>query len=192
MLLTPLSEDAPLRNELGDSRRSIKTVMSWTGACERTVKNWLAGTCGPSGIHLVELAKHSDEIFDLFLVVSDRRPVLTTLTLAKLGCDLTWPRPSIDSISTYSTEPVSRSALVTEFRSFLFAEQSWVRHWCCSNLQLGLETERESRRYTRDGRRSFTYQKWYRFLCNSTANLDSFLSAPELIFWRNQLQNMHF
>ncbi len=77
-----------LRNELGDSRRSIKTVMSWTGACERTVKNWLAGTCGPSGIHLVELAKHSDEIFDLFLVVSDRRPVLTTLTLARLRSHL--------------------------------------------------------------------------------------------------------
>lgn len=77
-----------LRNELGDSRRAIKTVMSWTGACERTVKNWLAGSCGPSGVHLVELAKHSDEIFDLLLVVSDRRPVLTTVTMARLRAHL--------------------------------------------------------------------------------------------------------
>lgn len=35
-------------------------------------------------------------------------------------------------------------------------------------------------------------QKWYGFLCNSTANLDSFLSASGLQIRRNQLQNMHF
>lgn len=79
---------AALRNELGESRRSIKTVMNWTGACERTAKNWLSGSCGPTGHHLVELAKHSDEVFDLLLVLSDRRPMITTMSLVRLRAHL--------------------------------------------------------------------------------------------------------
>lgn len=79
---------AALRNEVGESGRSIKTVMTWTGACERTAKNWLSGSCGPSGHHLVQLAKHSDEIFDLILVMSERRPVITTMTLVRLRAHL--------------------------------------------------------------------------------------------------------
>ncbi|MDP2779535.1 hypothetical protein [Devosia sp.] len=77
-----------LRNELGESRRSIKTVMNWTGTSERTAKNWLSGSCGPTGHHLVELAKHSDEVFDLFLVMSGRRPLITTLSLVRLRAHL--------------------------------------------------------------------------------------------------------
>lgn len=79
---------AALRNELGDSRRSVKTVMNWTGTCERTAKNWLAGSCGPSGHHLVQLAQHSDEIFDLFLVMSQRRPMITSMSLVRLRAHL--------------------------------------------------------------------------------------------------------
>jgi hypothetical protein len=79
---------AALRNELGESRRSIKTVMNWTGASERTAKNWLSGSCGPSGLHLVQLAKQSDEIFDLFLVMSERRPLITSMTLVRLRAHL--------------------------------------------------------------------------------------------------------
>ena len=79
---------AALRNELGQSRRSIKTVRNWTGTSERTAKNWLSGTCGPTGHHLVDLAKHSDEVFDLFLVMSDRRPMITTLALVRLRAHL--------------------------------------------------------------------------------------------------------
>ena len=40
---------AALRAELGDSHQAVKTnTMRWTGANERTVKNWLAGKWGPS------------------------------------------------------------------------------------------------------------------------------------------------
>ena len=38
---------AALHAELGDSHQAIKTVMRWTGANERTVKNWFAGVMGP-------------------------------------------------------------------------------------------------------------------------------------------------
>ena len=62
--------------------------MNWTDVSERTAKNWLSGSCGPSGSHLVQLARKSDEIFDLFLVMSDRRPMITTMTLVRLRAHL--------------------------------------------------------------------------------------------------------
>ncbi len=36
-----------LRAELGDTHRAVKTVTRWTGANERTVKNWLTGHARP-------------------------------------------------------------------------------------------------------------------------------------------------
>lgn len=77
-----------LLNELGGSRRAAKTVMRWTGASERTVKNWLAASHGPSGEHLVHLARHSDEIFELFLLMAERKPILTTASLMQLRSHL--------------------------------------------------------------------------------------------------------
>ena len=62
-----------LHDQLGDSHR-IKTVARWTGASERTVKNWLAGSSGPSGEHLIALARNSDEVFDAILILTGRNP----------------------------------------------------------------------------------------------------------------------
>src|SRR6185295_6651492 len=61
-----------LREELGSTRRMIKTVMCWSGASERTVKLWLAGQVGPSARHLVALARNSDDVFQAFLLLSQR------------------------------------------------------------------------------------------------------------------------
>lgn len=58
---------AALRQELGVTHQSIKSAMRWTGASERTVKYWFAGTIGPSGEHLIALARHSDMILEVFL-----------------------------------------------------------------------------------------------------------------------------
>jgi hypothetical protein len=71
-----------LKNELGTTHQGIKTAMRWTGASERTAKHWFSGTHGPNGAHLVELARHSDEILRVFLVMADRRPqaIATKLT----------------------------------------------------------------------------------------------------------------
>jgi hypothetical protein len=63
---------AALREELGSTRRMIKTAMRWTGASERTVKLWLAGQVGPSGPHLLGLARNSDDVFRAFLSLSQR------------------------------------------------------------------------------------------------------------------------
>lgn len=54
----------------------VKTVARWTGANERTVKNWFAGTYGPNGEHLLVLARHCDEVLDTMIVIMDRRELL--------------------------------------------------------------------------------------------------------------------
>ena len=53
-----------MRKDFRGTRGGIKAVMRWTGASERTVKNWFAGTRGPCGEHLLTLIAHSDEVFD--------------------------------------------------------------------------------------------------------------------------------
>lgn len=64
-----------LTGELGDTHRAVKTVMRWTGASERTVKNWFAGTCGPNGDHLVAIIRHSDSAFETVMLRAGRHEV---------------------------------------------------------------------------------------------------------------------
>jgi len=51
--------------------------MRWTGADERTIKNWFAGTNGPSGAHLVALFRHSDVVLDACLRLAERERTIT-------------------------------------------------------------------------------------------------------------------
>lgn len=55
-----------LNRELGRSRHAVKTLTRWTGASERTAKNWINAKRGPSGEDLVALAKHSNEVMRAF------------------------------------------------------------------------------------------------------------------------------
>lgn len=70
-----------LRRTLGDSRAGAKVVASWTGANEKTVKNWFAGRYGPSGDHLVSLARHSDEVLGTFLALAGRQDLMVAMKL---------------------------------------------------------------------------------------------------------------
>jgi hypothetical protein len=72
---------AALCDELGDTRRATKSLMQWTGANERTVKNWLAGSVGPSGSHLVDIMRHSNGAFAAVLLMSRREQSLTAYKL---------------------------------------------------------------------------------------------------------------
>jgi len=63
---------AALHRSLGSTRAGIKTAAVWTGANEKTVKNWFSGRYGPSGEHLVALARHSDEVLSTFLMMAGR------------------------------------------------------------------------------------------------------------------------
>ena len=65
-----------LRETYGRSGRSIKTVMAYTGAGERAVKNWFGGKNGPNGKNLVELVRHSDEVLEALLLMAGRENIL--------------------------------------------------------------------------------------------------------------------
>ena len=73
---------AALKRSLGDSRAGVKTVAAWTGANEKTVKNWFSGTYGPSGAHLIALARHSDEVLSTFLAMAGREDLMVAIKLA--------------------------------------------------------------------------------------------------------------
>ena len=71
----PVAVAYALRNQLGTTHQAVKTVMRWTGAGERTVKNWFAGISGPSGQHLVALIRHSDEVLEVLLLSAGRQQI---------------------------------------------------------------------------------------------------------------------
>lgn len=70
-----------LRRELGTTPAAAKTAMGWTGASERTVKNWFAGRYGPNEDHLVSLAAKSDAVLVAFLTLSGRTELAATASL---------------------------------------------------------------------------------------------------------------
>ena len=65
-----------LRETFGGSGKSVKTVMTYTGAGERTVKNWFEGKNGPNGENLVKLVRHSDEVLEALLLMAGREDIL--------------------------------------------------------------------------------------------------------------------
>ena len=73
-----------LRAELGGSHQTIKTLMNWTRASERTIKNWLSGSHGPNGAHLIEMIRHSDAVCSLVLRMAGRNGALTAIRLTDL------------------------------------------------------------------------------------------------------------
>ncbi len=79
---------AALKRELGGSHRAIKIVMRWTGVSERTAKNWLAGSHGPAGEHLVALMRNSNEVLAAVLVLAGRGEL-------KIGAGLHETRESV-------------------------------------------------------------------------------------------------
>jgi hypothetical protein len=65
-----------LTSELKNRNSRAKLVAGWTGANERTVKNWISGRYAPCGRHLVVLAQHSDEVLNAILLMADRQDLL--------------------------------------------------------------------------------------------------------------------
>jgi hypothetical protein len=65
-----------LKAELKDRNSRAKLVASWTGANERTAKNWILGRYAPCGRHLMVLAQHSDHVLNAILTMSNRQELL--------------------------------------------------------------------------------------------------------------------
>jgi hypothetical protein len=89
-----------LKCELGSTHQATKIVMGWTGAGERTVKNWLAGVSGPSGDHLVKLIRHSEYVLHVLLVLGGRQRVAAAERLTGLRDKLAETLHQIDASIT--------------------------------------------------------------------------------------------
>ena len=70
-----------LRETFGGTRASVKTVMAYTGARDRTVKNWFEGKNAPNGENLIELLRNSDEVLEAVLLMADREDTLAAKLL---------------------------------------------------------------------------------------------------------------
>jgi hypothetical protein len=56
---------------------TIKTIMGWTGAGERTVKEWLAGSNAPRAFQLECLFRSSEAVYQRIMLRTGRQPVVT-------------------------------------------------------------------------------------------------------------------
>src|SRR5690242_13310131 len=60
---------------------SIKTIMAWTGAGERTVKEWLAGSNAPRAFQLECLLRSSEAVYRRIMLRTGRQPAVTRYRL---------------------------------------------------------------------------------------------------------------
>jgi hypothetical protein len=67
---------------------SIKTVMAWTGAGERTVKAWLADSNAPRAFQLECLIRSSEVVYERLMVRTGRKPVANCEGLEALKGEL--------------------------------------------------------------------------------------------------------
>jgi hypothetical protein len=89
---------AALRVEVGDTHQAIKSVMRWTGAGERSAKNWLGGTRGPTGEHLLSLVRNSDAVLDAVLRFAGRETLIPQMSLREQRLGLVKIIENIDEL----------------------------------------------------------------------------------------------
>lgn len=66
---------------LGERSSAIKVVARWTGAGERTVKNWFVAKNAPSGDHFLELVRHCPDMLDEFLAAAGQKERLAGVSV---------------------------------------------------------------------------------------------------------------
>lgn len=76
---------------------SIKTIMAWTGAGERTVKEWLAGSNAPRAFQLECLFRSSEAVYERVMFRTGRRPAVNRQSLEALREQLTGLAAAIDA-----------------------------------------------------------------------------------------------
>ncbi len=92
-----------LKCELGSTHQAVKIIRKWTGAGERTVKNWLAGINGPSGQHLVDLIRYSDDVLQVMLIMAGRHQTVAAQHLGDLRNQLMQTVERIDRLMAEDT-----------------------------------------------------------------------------------------
>lgn len=73
------TKKSPGEKTINDIKRAISKQYS---SEEKTVKSWFSGTYGPSGAHLIALARQSDEVLITFLAMAGREDLRVAIKLA--------------------------------------------------------------------------------------------------------------
>jgi hypothetical protein len=79
---------AALKREFGSTPGAVKSVARLALANERAVKNWFDAKNAPSGVLLVRLIRHSDEVLKTVLEIADRRELLVAKHVADARAEL--------------------------------------------------------------------------------------------------------
>ncbi len=87
-----------LSQELGGAGSAAKVAIKWTGASERTAKNWLSGSYGPTAENLIELMRHSDTVLATVLELSGRGEAMTAERLKRVRTELAEVLSNLDAI----------------------------------------------------------------------------------------------
>lgn len=87
-----------LTQELGGAGSAAKVTMRWTGASERTEKNRISGSYGPTAEHLIELMRHSDTALSVVLELAGRKEAMTTERLKRIREELADVLTTLDVI----------------------------------------------------------------------------------------------
>jgi len=93
-----------LSQELGGAGSAAKETIKWTGASERTAKNWISGTYGPTAEHLIELMRHSDTILTVVLELAGRSEAMTAERLNRVRSELADVLSNLDAICVSNGE----------------------------------------------------------------------------------------
>jgi hypothetical protein len=93
-----------LRTSLRGQSSSIKTVAQWTGANERTVKNWFAGERAPSGDHFLGLAANSPAVLAAFLAAIQRNDCLVMADIEEARAKVAAALVALDAVRAVQLE----------------------------------------------------------------------------------------
>jgi len=89
---------AALRTSLRGQSSKIKTVALWTGANERTVKNWFSGDRAPSGDHFLGLAANSPAVLAAFLAAIQRNDCLVMADIEEARAKVAAALTALDAV----------------------------------------------------------------------------------------------
>lgn len=90
---------------------SIKTIMSWTGAGERTVKEWLAGSNAPRAFQLESLFRSSEAVYQRIMLRTGRQPIVTRHKLEAVRGQLSGLAEALDAALAEHEKGVDSSRL---------------------------------------------------------------------------------
>jgi hypothetical protein len=93
-----------LRTSLRGQSASIKTVARWTGANERTVKNWFSGERAPCGDHFLQLAAKSPAVLAAFLAAIHRNDCLVMVDIEEARSKVAAALVALDAVRAVQME----------------------------------------------------------------------------------------